>query len=655
MSPAGELSFTASRTSPYSRYSLTLQPFDWLEGTFRYTAVTNRDYGSPALSGDQSLKDKAFDLKLRLLEETRWRPELAIGGRDIGGTGLFSGEYIVANKRFGALDFSLGLGWGYLGARDDLENPFSLIDDKFDTRDGGGGMGGEFNADTWFRGPTAVFGGVQWQTPWDRLLFKLEVEGNDYRHEPLDNDQDQDWPVNIGAVYRATDWLDLHLAWERGDTPMFGITLHTNFVSRRTPPKRNDPPLFPLREGPRPSQPADWAQVARDLERNAGYQVSRITQREREIVVHGEQVRYFHDAEALGRGARILDRSAGEDIDWLTVVDSRYGMPIQETSLNRDTYRAAVRRDAGVDDLRRTLSQTTPLPRREKELLRQKPRAFSYGLGLGYRQSVGGPDDFILYQFNANLGAEYRFTPGTWASGLLSGNLYNNFDKFKYDGPSNLPRVRTNIREYWTTSDVTMPYFQLNHARRLDQDLFGMVYGGYLESMFAGAGGELLYRPMNERWALGVDINWVKKRDFEQDFGVQDYNVVTGHVTGYLRNFPIPDVLAKVSVGRYLARDIGVTFDLSREFANGVRFGAWATFTDVSEEEFGEGSFDKGIYVSIPFDELLTTSVMRRADFSFAPLTRDGGARLARNWTLYDLTEGRNADLFHSNLEKIVD
>lgn len=654
MTPAGELSFTYTHSHPNNRYALTLQPFNWLEGTFRYTDISNRPYGPPGFSGDQSLKDKAFDVKVRLLKETRWRPDFSVGGRDIGGTGLFSSEFFVASKRFGPLDFTFGIGWGYLGERDNVTNPFTLFSNSFEDRPRRG-AGGEFNNDSWFHGPAALFGGVEWQTPWKPLSFKLEVEGNDYENEPLGNNQKQDTPINVGAVLRPTDWLDLHLALERGNTAMLGLTVHTNFVSRRPPPKLGDPPAVPLRAGPRPTQPTDWNLVARELEANAGYRVSRIARREREIVVHGEQVRYFHEPKGLGRSARILDLRAEQDIDWLTVVDSRYGLPIHETSFEREAFRDAVKQDADLGELARTLSQTEILPQRETELLRRRPNPLSYGLGLGYRQSVGGPDDFILYQISANFGAELRLTPGTWISGMVNQNIDNNFDKFRYTAPSNMPRVRTNIREYWTTSNTTMPYFQLNHARALDSDLFGMVYGGYLESMFAGVGGELLYRPMGERWALGGDINRVRKRDFEQDFGLQQYEVWTGHVTGYARGFPLRHMLTRISVGRYLAKDFGVTIDLSREFDNGVRFGAWATFTDASKEEYGEGSFDKGFYVSIPFDEMLTSSIMRRADFAFAPLTRDGGARLIRNWTLFDLTEGRNADLFYSNFRKILE
>lgn len=306
-----------------------------------------------------------------------------------------------------------------------------------------------------------------------------------------------------------------------------------------------------------------------------------------------------------------------------------------------------------LEDLRRTTEQNTPLPQQEKLLYQQKPDPFSYNVGLGYNQSIGGPNDFLLYQFTADLDSEYRFTPSLWANGLLSVNLFNNFDNFTYDAPSNLPRVRTDIRQYMTTSNVMLQSFQLNKTARLDQDLYGMVYGGYLESMYAGAGGELLYRPMNEDWALGANLDLVRQREFDQHFGLRDYQVATGFVTLYWQT-GFQDILATASAGRYLARDWGGTLDLSRQFSNGVRFGAWVTLTTANKEAYGEGSFDKGIYVSIPFDELMSSSTMRLANLTWDPLTRDGGARLSHYYSLYDLTDGRDQVMFQNRFGRIV-
>ena len=654
MAPAGELSLNANRTEPNSRYSLSLQPLDWLEGTFRYNVVSNRKYGPEALSGDQSYKDKAVDAKARLWQESHWLPEVALGFRDIGGTGLFSSEYFVANKRYNNLDFSLGIAWGYIGNRGDLDNPLGYIDDKFNTRPVSI-TAGEVRTNAYFRGPTALFGGIAYQTPWAPLSLKLEFDGNDYKHEPQDNNLKQDSPINIGAVYKLNDSVDLIAGWERGNTALFGITLHTNFVSRKAPTKSFDPPAtaLPLRTPSTPLAQVDWVAVSKKLESNAGYNVERIAQRDSELMVYGEQSKYFYSAKGVGRASRILDNNTNDEIQWFTLVNKRYDMPVEETSVPRSTFRNVINNDQDLVDLHRTTEVNRATTHVEHTLYEQKPNPFTYGFGLGYQQNLGGPDGFFLYQISAYAEGQYRFTPNTWASGGISTNLLNNYDKFKYDARSNMHRVRTDIRQYVTTSDVTMPALQLNKAKQLNQDLYGMVYGGYLESMFAGLGGEILYRPIGERWSLGADLNYVRQRDFDQGFGLRDYSTVTGHITSYTK-LPF-DLDAKISVGRYLARDWGTTFDISREFTNGVKFGGWVTRTTASKKEFGEGSFDKGIYISIPFDEMMSVSTMNRANIAWAPLTRDGGAMLHRQYSLHTMTDGRNRDAFYENFEKITE
>ena len=86
----------------------------------------------------------------------------------------------------------------------------------------------------------------------------------------------------------------------------------------------------------------------------------------------------------------------------------------------------------------------------------------------------------------------------------------------------------------------------------------------------------------------------------------------------------------KLSFGEYLAGDVGSSFEISRSFSSGVKFGAFATFTDVTFEQFGEGSFDKGIFFNIPI-------YGNFINYTWRPLTKDPGARLVRRNTLHDL------------------
>jgi hypothetical protein len=158
--------------------------------------------------------------------------------------------------------------------------------------------------------------------------------------------------------------------------------------------------------------------------------------------------------------------------------------------------------------------------------------------------------------------------------------------------------------------------------------------------MFAGVSGELLWYPHGNRLALGAELNYVAQRDFDQLFGLRDYQVATGHVSAYYdlgHGFQ-----AQLDVGRYLAGDLGATFSLDRRFENGWNIGAFATLTDVPFDQFGEGSFDKGIRLTIPLDWISGRPTRARTDLVIRPILRDGGARLNVDGRLYELVRPAN-------------
>jgi len=90
----------------------------------------------------------------------------------------------------------------------------------------------------------------------------------------------------------------------------------------------------------------------------------------------------------------------------------------------------------------------------------------------------------------------------------------------------------------------------------------------------------------------------VKQRDWENTLQLADYQVATGHVTTYWQPTFLDKVTAQISVGRYLAGDYGATLNFAKKFDSGISAGFFATFTNVSAEEYGEGSFTKGLYIT---------------------------------------------------------
>lgn len=648
MAREGEFSANYMDNEQYRRWSVSIQPYEWLETTIRYTDVRTQLYSqSEAFSGDQSYKDKGIDIKLRVWQESPYVPELAVGVRDFAGTGLFDSEFLVASKRWGDFDFSLGIGWGYMAESSNIKNPFCSLKESFCQRSGFTGVPGDFEFGNLFHGPAALLGGVEYQTPWQSLRLKLEYDGNDYSQE-FAGEIKQSSPVNVGAVYRISETFDSHLSYQRGNTLMWGVTLRTNF---------ND--LVPAwRDAPRPQLAPEATKtqlteqnkpaLRQALADNAGFQGASLTLDESSGVatLRGEQTRYRDHREADDRAAVLVVNSLPEQqLRQLDIVYEREGMPVQQSSIDMQKWRA---QQAGTP-----LGQTAEQNRRElapqpvhvqaETLLDAESSRLSYGWKPQLQQSLGGPDAFYLYQFGINGDADLKLTDNLRVGGTLYWNWVDNFDKFNYTAPPSdtdaLPRVRTWIREYVTSSDLLLTNLQATWMESIACDWYVQTYAGYLEMMYAGAGSEVLYRPYGASWAVGIDGNYVRQRDWNNIMQLADYTTATGHATLYWQLPYISQTLAKISAGQYLAKDKGVTVDLSRRFDSGIIVGAYATFTNVSAEEYGEGSFTKGFYFTIPFDLLLSRPTTRTGNIAWSPLTRDGGQMLGRKYGLYTLTE----------------
>ena len=61
--------------------------------------------------------------------------------------------------------------------------------------------------------------------------------------------------------------------------------------------------------------------------------------------------------------------------------------------------------------------------------------------------------------------------------------------------------------------------------------------------------------------------------------------------------------------------------------------------SNVSAERFGEGSFDKGIRIVIPFEWGLPVHTQQGYGLDLRPIQRDGGQRLTGDSILYGVTD----------------
>ncbi|MNH02593.1 hypothetical protein D3C79_618370 [compost metagenome] len=472
------------------------------------------------------------------------------------------------------------------------------------------------------------------------MRLKLEYDGNDYSHESA-GVITQSTPINVGIVYQPYDALDMHLSYQRGNTLMWGVTLHTNFNDPSLSlPKLMDPqvPAYQVSETASLNE-VDWQDLSSQLAANAGWQEVSLYGDGDSLTLVGEQTRFREQAQGENRATMLAVNEVPASVKQLRIIEQKQGMPLQETRVDLDSVRRAnsdlpLGQTQEIEVSRQAPTQVAGKLRHEAE-----PRSWSFKIVPKLNQSIGGSESFYMYQVGLNANTDWYMTERNWLSSTIFFNLFNNYDKFNYTAPppdgEALPRVRTWIREYVTSSDVLLNNLQLTHMDKYDDTWYAQAYGGYLEMMYAGVGGETLYRPFNQTWAIGADINLVKQRDWENTLQLADYQVATGHVTTYWQPEFLDKVTAQISVGRYLAGDYGATVNFAKQFDSGISAGFFATFTNVSAEEYGEGSFTKGLYITIPFDLMMFKSTIDSGTISWVPLTRDGGQMLARKYGLY--------------------
>ncbi len=217
-------------------------------------------------------------------------------------------------------------------------------------------------------------------------------------------------------------------------------------------------------------------------------------------------------------------------------------------------------------------------------------------------------------------------------AGALRQKAIGNLDTNPKTSTSTVQHVRSDIYEYQRHGDLTIPYLTIASYGRPANDVYSRVTVGLLERMYGGVSGELLWKPVDSRLALGAEVNLVKQRDFDQRFSFRNYSTATAFVSAYY-DFG-NGLTGELDVGRYLARDFGATISLDREMANGWKVGAWATMTDMSGSDFGPGKFDKGIRLTIPLGYATGMPSLKSFSTTLRPYVGDGGARVNVDWRL---------------------
>lgn len=643
--PSGEaqedatFSFSASVIGPITRGTISFQVTERLSASFRFQ--TWRDWDTLFPGDPPDIDDRSFDIRYQVLKESQYLPSLTIGLIDFTGQGLFSSEYVAATKTFGdRLKVTAGLGWGRLGTDGSIGEPFG------DRPPLDPGDRGKPNVKQWFRGDAAPFAGIEYKIN-DNWTFKGEYSSDAYVLEDDDRGLiERDSPFNFGLEYQRGPMARYGVYSLYGSEIAFAFHLVLDPKSRATggvmgaapapvkarPARAADPDAY---DGGWVTQPDAGPILRQNLAKRLavdGLVIENLSYTAQTVQIRVRSNRLDAGPQAIGRTARALSHVMPASVEVFEIVPVVNGIGASKVTIRRSDLENLEYAADNASLLRQRVTVTDAGPVAADAIGDEDlyPK-FRWSLRPAFSMSEPLKGDLRL-----RLSASYDIRPGLVLSGSISKRVVGNVDRSGDPSDSVLPHVRSDSSRYSKFGDPSLDRLTLAWYARPGENLYSRVTVGYLERMHAGISGELLWKPVDSPLALGVELNYSKQRDTDGGLGFDeyDYDVVTGHVSAYY-DFG-NGFVGQLDVGKYLAGDVGATVSLDRVFANGWRVGAFATVTDVSAAEFGEGGFDKGVRFSIPLNWALGTQGRNTFGATLRPATGDGGARLDVEGRIYD-------------------
>lgn len=634
----GTLRFGLSHADPYFTVWSSLAFFSRLELSGRYITID----GVPGFSDAPELgdyRDKAFDAKAVLLAESPWLPAVAVGAQDYLGTRLFAARYVALSKHLGEFDVTAGYGQ-------------KRID--------------------------GVFGGVRYRPArfpaWSLAAeYDANAYGTDYRAD-LSGAARHAGGLTYALGY-AGSWWGTQLSYRDGGLAG-NLYVAIPLMQPEFIPKLDEPAPYTAAT---PRAPA--AQWGADARRALAVALHRQGFSGIHIRLHGPilEVALTHGrislvSRAVGRAARTALRLGPRDMTAMRVTYVLNEQPLVTYAFNdlavleryfaghatrgalesvsdvtyASSETARQLRGAAVfaldtDDIE--LADTGPLP--DGGTFREV-RAASPLTGFGllpfnvriFFNDPGAPvryDTFSMFTYGRRLGY------GLHVNGSARLTLFENVSDIRQPSTSLLPHVRSDIGAYRREGDrLRLNTLLINKYALLGERLYGRLSAGYYEEMYAGAGGQLLYLPRQGDWAVDFALDALRQRAPGEAFGFIDYSVVTALGSAHYR-FPRRGVTATLRAGRFLAKDNGVRAELKRRFRSGVEVGAWYTWTnarDITNPGTPDSPYyDKGLFVAIPLNVLLTKDTQDRASMALADYTRDVGQMVVSPGDLYSIVE----------------
>lgn len=594
---------------PEKKLNLTASPFEWMEATIFYSSIENKPYlaygGNGYIFENQSYKDKGFNVKAILKQEGDF-PAIAVGLNDFAGTGLYDSEYIVLSKSFNNFIISAGIGWGNYSQGISVSNPLTFISNRFEDRPGDYEVG-NFNIDRYFSGDASIFGSLSYKLN-NKFIIDLEYDPTDTDNfiefkEPSTN-------INFGVTYNYDDWK-FKTNFIRGQELGFQISYSQNFLNFNKDKKF---------KRPKKTSENKYIYLQEILKLN-NIGLKEIAEEDdfTSIKVRHNQLNSVEAIENIVSAYRIVEPNiSGKD---LYLEHQTLGMTMNKNLIEKQKSYSPKNLKTFDKNQKAQIDYKVT----------DKFPYFNQSFALVPRFFLASREGFFFQGLIAEYNSEVILKDNLLILTNLKRSLYDNFDGLYIPPVDTYPnQVRSDVKEYIKNFDrgIAVGRLEVNYFKEYKSKHYMRFTGGIFEEMFGGVGFEYLYYPSNSLFSFGYENFYVKKRDYSMRFKFKEYKNYLQRISAQAYD-PKTRIIFNLSYGEYLAGDIGSTINVKRRFQNGVEFGFFFSDTDVSKEQYGEGSFDKGIMLKVPFSVFGGKSSLQK--WEWRPLTKDPAAQLIKS------------------------
>jgi hypothetical protein len=643
----GRFRFGASQIDPYRYYHFSVSPLEGLEIEGRVTEIlgVTTAPGVANWEGYGNYKDKALDLKYRVLPEGKWWPAIAVGIMDPQGTRVYSGQYLVASKQIYPFDFTIGFGNGRFG--------------KQSLPSTGEGLAAEmFTDNASWRRDGQFFWGVQFALSEEVLLM---AEYNPIRYEIQTGDSAQvkyfteavPSKYNFGVRWRPWNWLEADLSWQRGD--QIGVNLSAAFDL--------GVPMIPLYDHPYREKPEHRLspveeRIARGLAAS-GFSDIIVRKAGDRLMVEARNDKYYYTPRALSVMLRVVAGLTPAEVGVIRLILSENGIPVVAmTTTREDAALFLADKLTAVEFLGLRLNGDSSIPAGKiepspfnlaiteglpgKKLYREW---WDYGIRPSFSMFLNDPSGFFKYRAGIKGWMSlYPWPGGAFVTGL---EWYPLNTVSSVNEPLSVP-VRSDLVPYQQNKEA-LGILMLEQIEKFPGQIHGRVAAGLLEIQYAGIDAEVAKPFFGGRLMLGLSGSVLKKRDPDRPLGLKENDVKNSYETAFVNtrlNLPEVEAAIDLKMGQFLAGDRGTRITLSK-FFNGVVLSAWysATNTDLFTDPYNRGYHDKGVSVTIPLRIFGGTDSRTVYNFGVSPWTRDVAQDIDHFNTLFNYI-GRNTDTY---------